>query len=66
MTAAIIRRLSPPETKEEAGKREEDLNGLPVVVVEHAMTEEELMAVFGKEGFKQLPDEVYRRYGFTY
>ena len=51
--------------KKKQGKREEDLDGLPVVVVEHAMTEEELTAVFGKEGFKQLPDEVYRRYGFT-
>lgn len=51
--------------KKKQGKREEDLDGLPVVVIEHSMTEEELAARFGEGGFKQLPDEVYRRYGFT-
>lgn len=51
--------------KKKQGKREEELDGLPVVVVEHAMTEEDLEARFGKEGYKQLPDEVYRRYSFT-
>lgn len=29
------------------------------------MTGEELAALFGEDGWKQLPDEVYRRYGFT-
>ncbi len=52
-----------PEKKQ--GKREEDLDGLPVVVVEHSMTDEELEDKFGKDGWKQLPDEVYRRYSFT-
>lgn len=51
--------------KKRQGKREEDLSGLPVVVVEHSMSEKELEERFGKDGFKQLPDEVYRRYGFT-
>ncbi len=51
--------------KKKQGKREEDLEGLPVVVVEHSLTPEELAARFGKDGFKQLPDEVYRRYSFT-
>ena len=51
--------------KRRQGKREEDLEGLPVVVVEHSMTEEELAALFGEGGWKQLPDEVYCRYGFT-
>ena len=51
--------------KRKQGKREEDLDGLPIVVVEHSMTGEELAALFGEEGFKQLPDEVYRRYAFT-
>ena len=51
--------------KRRQGKREEDLEGLPVVVVEHSMTEEELAALFGEGGGKQLPDEVYCRYGFT-
>ena len=52
-----------PQKKQ--GKREEDLEGLPVVVVEHSMTDEELEDKFGKDGWKQLPDEVYRRYSFT-
>lgn len=51
--------------KKKQGKREEDLEGLPVVVVEHSLTPEELAARFGEDGFKQLPDEVYRRYSFT-
>ena len=51
--------------KKRRGKREEDLSGLPVVVIEHSMPEEELEERFGRDGFKQLPDEVYRRYGFT-
>ena len=51
--------------KKKQGKREEDLEGLPVVVVEHSMTDEELEDKFGKDGWKQLPDEVYRRYSFT-
>ena len=51
--------------KKKQGKREEDLSGLPVVVIEHSMSEGELEERFGKDGFKQLPDEVYRRYGFT-
>ena len=53
------------KSKKKQGKREEDLEGLPVVMVEHSMTEAELEGLFGKEGWKQLPDEVYRRYGFT-
>ncbi len=52
-----------PQKKQ--GKREEDLEGLPVVVVEHSMTDDELEDKFGKDGWKQLPDEVYRRYSFT-
>lgn len=51
--------------KKRQGKREEDLSGLPVAVIEHSLSEEELEERFGKDGFKQLPDEVYRRYGFT-
>ena len=51
--------------KKEPGKREEDLEGLPVVVVEHSMEEKELEERFGQEGWKQLPDEIYRRYRFT-
>lgn len=51
--------------KKHQGKREEDLKDLPVVVVEHDLTQEELTVLFGEEGYKQLPDEIYRRYSFT-
>lgn len=57
--------VSRKKPKKKQGKREEDLDGLPVVVVEHSMTDEELEDKFGKDGWKQLPDEVYRRYRFT-
>ena len=61
-TSETVPRRKP---KKKQGKREEDLEGLPVVMVEHSMTEAELERLFGKEGWKRLPDEVYRRYGFT-
>ena len=57
--------VSRTKPKKKQGKREEDLEGLPVVVVEHSMTDGELEDRFGKDGWKQLPDEVYRRYSFT-
>ena len=57
--------VSRTKPKKKQGKREEDLKGLPVVVVEHSMTDGELEDKFGKDGWKQLPDEVYRRYSFT-
>lgn len=53
------------KAQKKKGKREEDLEGLPVVMIEHSMSEEELKDRFGKDGWKQLPDEVYRRYRFT-
>lgn len=34
--------------KKEKGKREEDLSGLPVSVIEHSIPEEELEEIFGK------------------
>lgn len=51
--------------KKRKGKREEYLSGLPTVPVEHRMSEEELREEFGDNGWKLLPDEVYKRYRFT-
>lgn len=51
--------------KKKAGKRMEDIKDLPIEVIEHTMSDEELSAMFGEGGFKRLPDEVYRRYSFT-
>ena len=36
--------------KKKQGKREEDLEGLPVVVVEHSLPAEDLAALFGEAG----------------
>ncbi len=57
--------VSRRKPKKKQGKREEDLDGLPVVVVEHSMADAELEDMFGKDGWKQLPDEIYQRYRFT-
>lgn len=46
------------------GKKEEDLSNLPTVRVDHYMTEEQLIAEFGENGWKQLPDAISRRYKF--
>ena len=61
-TADAVPRRKPQKKK---GKREEDLEGLPVVVIEHSIAEDELADLFGEGGWKRLPDEVYHRYGFT-
>lgn len=42
-----------------------DISGLPVVRVDHKMTEEELADEFGENGWYQMEDEVYNRYRFT-
>lgn len=50
--------------KKQAGKRAADLSDLPVQRVDHYLTEEELTAEFGKNGWKQLPDMISRCYQF--
>lgn len=50
--------------KKQAGKRTADLSDLPVHRVDHYLTEEELTAEFGKNGWKQLPDMISRCYQF--
>ncbi len=42
-----------------------DIQGLPVNPVEHKMSEEELVAEFGENGWNELEDEVHRCYSFT-
>jgi len=53
----------PYKRKKQKGKRQEDLKDFAVVVVPHELTEEQLREIFG-EGWKRLPDEVYRRLEF--
>lgn len=47
--------------KKQAGKREQDLSGFPVTVVNHELSEEELKDLFGDNGWKRLPDQVYKK-----
>ena len=47
--------------KKHTGKREEDLKGFPTRIEKHELTEEQLTEIFGRDGWKQLPDEVYKR-----
>jgi len=48
-------------TRRKKGKRELDLEGLPRVIENHEIPEEELIAKFGKNGWKRLPDQVYSK-----
>ena len=40
------------------------MSGFDVNVIPHYMTEEELTEKFGKNGWKQLPDAISRKYHF--
>ena len=42
------------------GKREADLENLPTRIIEHKLTDEQLAKLF-PEGYKELPEEVYKR-----
>lgn len=53
----------PYKRKKAKGKRDEDLKNIPVNVIEHTLSEEELRAVFG-DSWKRLPDEIYKRLQF--
>ena len=56
---------SKPVRKPKAvGKKDADIKGLPVNVINHYMTEEELAEEFGENGWKQLPDAISKRYRF--
>lgn len=50
--------------KKRRGKREDDLEGIPVTIIRHDMSEDELKAAFPDGKYKQLPDEVYKRLEF--
>lgn len=53
----------PYKRKKSKGKREEDLKDLPVIVINHELSEEELKEHLG-DTWKRLPDEVYKRLVF--
>lgn len=53
----------PYKRKKAKGKRNEDLKNIPVNIIEHTLSEEELRTIFG-DSWKRLPDEVYKRLQF--
>ena len=54
-----------PKKKKQAGKKAADLSGLTVHRIDHYMTEAELTAEFGANGWKRLPDAISRCYRFV-
>lgn len=46
--------------KKAVGKRESNLAGLPARIIEHTLSDEELAVKF-PDGYKELPEEVYKR-----
>lgn len=53
----------PYRRKKAKGKRDEDLSKLPVIVINHELSEEELKNRLG-DNWRRLPDEVYKRLAF--
>lgn len=47
------------------GKRQADLKGLKVDVISHELTLDELKEKFGEGGWKELPDEIFKRLHYT-
>ena len=58
--------LDVPKTrgKKQEGKKDKDLSSLTHNQIPHYLSEEELIAEFGVNGWKQLPDAIARRYKF--
>ncbi len=54
-----------PRGKKAEGKRITDISNLPIVLVEHKLSDQELIAEFGENGWCELDDEIYNRYRFT-
>jgi transposase len=59
--AADETNTSPRKAKREAGFREKTLHNLPVRIVSHELSDDELIRIFGENGWKRLPDRVYTK-----
>lgn len=74
VTADGVAIISEPEMEEvcphpyrrhkQKGKRDNDLQGIETVPISHELCESQLTEIFGKDGWKRLPDEVYKRLTF--
>ncbi|MDD2294085.1 MAG: IS66 family transposase [Bacteroidales bacterium] len=56
---------NPYKRKKPKGKREADLHDIETETVPHELSEDQLTEFFGKDGWKRLPDEIYKRLQFT-
>lgn len=54
----------PARKPKTVGKKEADIKDLPVNIINHYLTDEELVAEFGEKGWKQLPDAISKHYRF--
>lgn len=54
-------RSLPLSSRKQKGKRKEDLSRLPKRIEKHELTKEQLKEIFGENGWKRLPDEIYSR-----
>ena len=52
----------PARKPKTVGKKEADIKDLPVNIINHYLTDEELVAQFGENGWKQLPDAISKHY----
>lgn len=49
------------KAKRPSGKLDKDLEGLPCREELHELSDDELKRIFGTDGWKRLPDEIYRK-----
>lgn len=54
--------IKPVRKPKTVGKKADDMAGLSVNIINHYLSEEELIAEFGENGWKQLPDAISKRY----
>lgn len=57
--------LKTPKQSKRKGKKEADISKLPVRRIDHYLSETELEAEFGVNGWKQLPDAISKKYHFV-
>ena len=57
--------LKPKRGTKTKGKKAADISGLPINVIEHYISSEELDTKYGINGWKQLPDSVIKKYKFV-
>ena len=54
----------PARKPKTVGKKEADIKDLPVNIINHYLTDEEIVAEFVENGWKQLPDAISKHYRF--